>query len=235
MPYVPSNKTGLHTGDDRALLDVKIEALSLALASRIKTNLTLIEVYTEAFSKVSHYIDSLRNRNGVQENQTPEFELAVTIVSLETTHGYEGAFLGELNYSVTRVIQRVPQIMVERKVWASEIRYWLYAATVEALIRVSFVTLNLEAGIGGVFEDIKDEYKRRVNTSYEAEQIVKSGDCYDTPFYTRLVEVRDGSDRLVGYQEVMVKRSESTLKTDVIGRVTLNQLQQVPTSSSEAE
>ena len=38
-----------------------------------------------------------------------------------------------------------------------------------------------------MFEDIKDEYKRRVNSAYEAAQILKSGDCYDyVPFRTQL-------------------------------------------------
>ena len=71
-------------------------------------------------------------------------------------------------------------------------------------------------GIGGVFEDVKDEYKRRVNTAYEAAQIVKNGDCYDTPYYTKLIEVIDSDGHHVGYQEVMVKRSHFTVGFDTI-------------------
>ena len=58
-------------------------------------------------------------------------------------------------------------------------------------------------GFVGVLEDVKDEYKRRVNTAYEAVQIKKSGDCYDTPYHTELVDVKDKDGNVVGWQEVM--------------------------------
>lgn len=58
-------------------------------------------------------------------------------------------------------------------------------------------------GLCGVFIDIKDEYKRRVNTAYEAAQILKSGDCYDRiTFRTQLVPVTVNG--VEGYQEVML-------------------------------
>ena len=62
-------------------------------------------------------------------------------------------------------------------------------------------------GLAGVFEDVKDEYKRRVNTAYEAAQILKSGDCYDrVPFHTQLVAATiNGVD---GWVEVMLARHE---------------------------
>ncbi len=43
------------------------------------------------------------------------------------------------------------------------------------------------AAFVGALEDVKDEYKRRANTAYEAAQIRKSEDCYDTPYHTELV------------------------------------------------
>ncbi len=52
--------------------------------------------------------------------------------------------------------------------------------------------------------------------AYEAAQIVKSGDCYDTPYYSRLVEVVDEEGNFVGHQHVMLKRDESTLNKDVL-------------------
>ncbi|MGC8516874.1 MAG: DUF6899 family protein, partial [Candidatus Acidifodinimicrobium sp.] len=58
-------------------------------------------------------------------------------------------------------------------------------------------------GIVGVLEDIKDEYKRRVNTAYEAVQIKKSGDCYDTPYHTELIDIKDSNGNIIGWQEVM--------------------------------
>jgi hypothetical protein len=61
-------------------------------------------------------------------------------------------------------------------------------------------------GIAGVFEDVKDEYKRRVNTAYEALQIRKSGDCYDkSPFRTQLVEFEASGTK--GWIEVMLPQS----------------------------
>ncbi len=115
--------------------------------------------------------------------------LASEIAAVSKKYEYDGAFLGELNYALTRLIQHLP-----RKLGlVGEIRYWLYA------------------GIVGVLVDVKDEYKRRVNTAYEAAQIEKSGDCYDTPYYTRLIDVvrEDGSK--IGTMEVQMKRDDFTL------------------------
>lgn len=62
-------------------------------------------------------------------------------------------------------------------------------------------------GLTGVFEDVKDEYKRRVNTAYEAAQILKSGDCYElAPYRTQLVA--DTVDGVAGWQEVMLPRRD---------------------------
>ena len=129
--------------------------------------------------------------------------LAEAICEVSIPYGYDGAFLGELNYSVTRLIQRIPQLMVDKKVFKSALRYWIYA------------------GIAGVLLDIKDEYKRRVNTAYEAAQIVKSGDCYDTPYYTKLVEVVDKTGKVVGHQEIMIKREDDNGK-DIYGKIQID-------------
>ena len=55
----------------------------------------------------------------------------------------------------------------------------------------------------GVLIDVKDEYKRRVNTAYEAIQIKKSGDCYDTRYRTQVVDVTDDTGKVMGYEEIM--------------------------------
>ena len=142
--------------------------------------------------------------------------MAQTIYDVGAEYDYDGAYLGEFNYAFTRFIQRVPQLKVENGVWTQELRYWLYAATVEALIYASHETRNFGIGVSGVFEDIKDEYKRRVNTAYEAEQIIKSGDCYDTPYYTRLVTVVDDRGNAIGHMEIMLKRGPDTLTKDLL-------------------
>ena len=211
MPYVPSKKTdGKST--DREILDVALERMADVAATEISNNLSLVAVYKSIFVKVAQSLHSLSRSTPVGNG--PEVDLAQAIYSVGASYGYEGAYLGELNYAFTRFIQRVPQLKVKSGAWAQELRYWLYAATVEALTSASYETKDLGIGVSGVFEDIKDEYKRRVNTAYEAEQILKSGDCYDTPYYTRLVEVVDEGGNTIGYQEVMLKRSDATLHQD---------------------
>lgn len=213
MPYVPSKKTdGAST--DREDLNPVVEQMAEEAAKKITNNLSLIRVYRARFLNTADALKSRLQRAGAGSGITDT--LANTILMVAERHGYEGAYLGELNYAITRFIQRVPQIKVAKGDWKQEFRYWLYAATVEALTDAAYETHFWGLGISGVFEDIKDEYKRRVNTAYEAEQIVKSGDCYDAPYYTRLVPVVDESGDHVGYQEIMLKRTPETLRTDVL-------------------
>jgi len=220
MPYVPSKKTdGKST--DREILDAAVESLAKIAATKITNNLSLIEVYKSIFAKVVQELHSLIKGAGVS-SESEESVLAQAIHEVGAKYGYEGAYLGELNYAGTRFIRRVPQIKVKNGEWTQELRYWLYAATVEALTYTAYETKGLGLGISAVFEDIKDEYKRRVNTAYEAAQIMKSGDCYDGPYYTRLVEVVDEKGKHIGYQEVMLKRDSATLDKDILeGRVVL--------------
>lgn len=123
------------------------------------------------------------------------------IAAVSAQHKYEGAFAGELNYALTRLLQELPRDLVKEGVMKEEIRYWIQPL------------------MYGVLLDVALEHKRRVNVAYEAAQIVKSGDCYDTPYYTRLVEVVDMSGKVIGHQEVMLKRSDDTLNQDIIGQI----------------
>lgn len=219
MPYVPSEKTD-GKSQDRNLIDVKVEALAKDISDNSETNFDLPANYLKAFSVIGRSLFALHFDREVVA-RTAASNLALTIFDVAKKYEYDGAFLGELNYAITRLIQIVPRYIV-KKTGApdkNELRYWLYAVTVEALTQASVDLRQLGVGIGGVFEDIKDEYKRRVNVSYEAAQIIKSGDCYDAPYYTRLVEIVDDSGKHVGYQEVMLKRSEDTLKKDVLDEV----------------
>jgi hypothetical protein len=124
--------------------------------------------------------------------------LAEKIAEVSSRHGYEAAFAGELNYSLTRLIQEIPRKLIDTGQIKEELRYWIQPL------------------FYGVLLDVALEHKRRVNVAYEAEQIVKSGDCYDTPFYTRLLEVQNTDNEHVGYIEVMLKRSDETLNEDVL-------------------
>ena len=128
-------------------------------------------------------------------------QLADGIAQVAKKYKYDGAFAGELNYALTRLLQDIPRSLISSGQIKEEIRYWIQPL------------------MYGVLTDVAWEHKRRVNVSYEATQIVKSGDCYDTPFYTRLVEIINTDGSHVGYQEVMVKRSKETLTKDVIGKI----------------
>lgn len=131
-------------------------------------------------------------------------QAADTLAEVAAKYGYEAAFAGELNYFLTRILNHLPRSLMDVGTLKEEIRYWIQPL------------------LYGVLLDVALEHKRRVNVSYEAAQIVKSGDCYDTPYYTRLVEVVDATGKHVGYQEVMIKRSEETLSQDVLaGRLVL--------------
>ena len=137
--------------------------------------------------------------------------LAATIVQTASGGGVKGGWTGEPNYAITRLIQQVPCAMCLQKAWDEPLRYWIYAQTVGALTRMAYDLHGRMAddfignGLAGVFEDVKDEYKRRVNSAYEAAQILKSGDCYEySPFQTQLVAAT--VDGVAGYQEVMLPR-----------------------------
>lgn len=130
--------------------------------------------------------------------------LAEAIAHVSARHNYEGAFAGELNYSLTRLLQKIPRELIKQGQIKEELRYWIQPL------------------MYGVLLDVALEHKRRVNVAYEADQIVKSGDCYDTPYYTRLVKVLDREGNHVGYQEIMLKRSDDTLHKDIIAITHVN-------------
>ncbi|QQG45716.1 MAG: hypothetical protein HYW89_02245 [Candidatus Sungiibacteriota bacterium] len=217
MPYVPSEKTS-PPADDRKTLDPAIEAVAQEAAETITNNLSLIRVYKNIFLSVARLLRGLLIDGHLSTAPDAEVKLAQAIYEVGKKYGYEGAQLGELNYSITRFIQRVPQILVEMGRWkeSDELRYWSDASMTEALICAADVTKEWGLGIGGVFEDIKDEHKERVNKAYEIAQILKSGDCYDTPYYSRIVEVVDEDGNLIGHLYVALKRGESTLNVDLL-------------------
>lgn len=125
-------------------------------------------------------------------------QVAEGIAHIAKKYNYKGAFLGELNYLITRLIQHLPRALVKTGEAASELRYWM------------------QAGIYGVMLDVILEHKVRVNQAYEIAQIMKSGDCYDTPYYSKPVEVVDDKGNVVGHVYVNMKRSGKTVGQDVL-------------------
>jgi hypothetical protein len=87
--------------------------------------------------------------------------LANEIGKIHKEYGYDGAFLGLVNYSVTRLVTSIMKDQFERP------RYWHSPA------------------IRGTMMDIGDELYRRVFVPYEDIQIEKNG---DVPEYQELLK-----------------------------------------------
>ena len=220
MPYVPSKKT-VPPAEDREILNPLVEVLAEKAASEIKENRDLIPVYRSIFKAVGERLEQMVHGTMGGDSHAlymPEEKLAQAIYGLRKKYDYDGAEDGELNYSFTRFIQRVPQIKVKRGDWPAknELRYWSYARACHALLVVALHFKDSELGLMGVYNDIEEEYKWRVNRPYEAAQIVKSGDCYDTPFYTKLMAVRDTKGKVICHIDGYFERSEETLNKDVV-------------------
>lgn len=222
MPYVAQ--------EDRKKLNPTIENVAIAIAKRVKSADTPAELsvfYKRAFMSIAETIYRLVSGKQV-ELKTDEQKLGGKIYELDREYNYDAAFNGELNYSITRIIQLTPREMVQRGISKQELRYWIYSQTVGALMRVQDEVKALATkandpardwvfdGLVGVFEDIKDEYKRRVNPDYELEQILKSGDCYDGPYHTTLREIRDDAGNVIGWHEIMPNRESPKNKDKTI-------------------
>lgn len=216
MPYEPSQKTdGISL--DRVLIDKKVESLAEAIVTDIRENSDVLIIYKNVFRDIGKVLQAFNTGKPLVNTASSDaLALASVVFEVGAKYNYWGAFLGELNYAITRLIQVVPQKMVNHNLWSTkdELRYWLYACTVQALTyTVAYFSEN-NSGIGGVFEDIKDEYKVRVNIGYEMAQIEMSGDCYDTPYYNRIVELLDETGKCVGKIYANMARSSSTLHID---------------------
>lgn len=202
MPYISLS--------ERPAIDKSVEALATEISSNLsrgenkETEVSVL--YRSAFGAVTKAILELE-RGKPARGPDRTRGLAEEIFGEEGSE--TGAWLGRLNYALTRLIQRVPEKMVEKGAWKEGFRYWVYAMTVGALERSALDVHASEGegwpidGIVGVLVDVKDEYKRRVNSAYEMVQIRKSGDCYTTRYRTELAEFRDSSGEVAGYVEVM--------------------------------
>lgn len=215
MPYIPSKDTD-GKSSDREVIDAALAPLVQNVAAKITNNFSLRPIYKHVFIRIAFALRDMLKNPGTIRSRSLEWNLARAIFRIGARYNYEGAYLGPFNYAITRFIQRVPQIKVERGDWKDELRYWLYSETVTALKHAEEQTEDLDIGIDGVFRDIKDEYKWGVNRSYEIAQILKNGHCYFTPYYNRVVEVVDETGKHIGHIEVMLKRSEDTLNLDLL-------------------
>ena len=93
----------------------------------------------------------------IKNEDKPELDhsidlLVQTIISIHKKYGYDGAFAGILNYTVTTLTNKV------RTQLFGKLRYWQLAI------------------ISGVFHNIADEFYRRKAIPYEDLQIKNNGD-----------------------------------------------------------
>jgi hypothetical protein len=207
MPYIPAA--------NRPAIDAKVHALASEIAEEMIGQRHTAEIsahYRRAFTAIADFLAAKEHETAVAPVSAAQ-GLAAAIIETASGSGVKGGWTGELNYAITRLIQRVPDEMRVRGAWDETLRYWIYAQTVGALTRTAYELHSRMAddyvgnGLAGVFEDVKDEYKRRVNTAYEAAQILKSGDCYEyAPFRTQLVPTT--VDGVAGYQEVMLPKQK---------------------------
>jgi len=206
MPYIAA--------EDRPAIDARVESLADDLAGELgmssNTGTGISTIYRRTFVAVARTLLELESETFRGRAMSRVDELATEIfgTSGEGDRG-RGGWLGRFNYALTRLIQVLPGKMVERGVWKEEFRYWVYAQTVGALTRAA-LEINSTGGDDwaadgavGVLIDVKDEYKRRVNSAYEAVQIKKSGDAYSVRYRTEVTEVKDAAGEVVGYKEVM--------------------------------
>jgi hypothetical protein len=205
MPYISAK--------DRPPIDEKTEAVADELASKLSRKLngdTEISLcYKQSFLDISNTLRRLEEGRKRTSPRRKAEQLAHEIFVQARKHGYRGAWLGAFDYALTRLIQSVPAKMVEKRKWNEAFRFWVYAQTVGALERTTMIVHSqgkddwITDALVGVLTDVKDEYKRRVNAAYEAFQIEKSGDCFDTRYRTDLVSVKDREGKVIGYQEIM--------------------------------
>jgi len=206
MPYIPPQ--------NRPAIDERVDALAEQIADHMGQSGETAEIsvhYRNAFNTIAESIAALER--GELPAEDAAGALARRVVEAAKAYGQKGGWTGELNYAITMLIQAVPYKLYRRGLWPECLRYWLYAQTVGALTRAAYDVHQrfgndwVGNGLAGVFEDIKDELKRRVNSAYEAAQITKSGDCYTmVPYHTQLVPME--KDGVSGYIEIMLKRHE---------------------------
>jgi hypothetical protein len=207
MPYIAR--------EERPAIDKVVDQLAerisgdLARGSNKETDISVY--YRRTFVAIAEALARLERAGTVQQEEAEGAQALAFEIFGEPSAGPSrdtGSWLGRLNYALTRLIQVVPEKMVEKGVWREEFRYWVYAQTVGALARAAMEVDGMGDewpidGLVGVFVDVKDEYKRRVNAAYETFQIRRSGDCYNTRYRTELSEVKDSSGRVIGYADVM--------------------------------
>jgi hypothetical protein len=206
MPYIATK--------ERPAIDKKVEALAEEISEKLAlgaNNDTDISVhYRRTLMTIAKVLLQLERGKTTRKSSGRAQSVALEIFGeARDTSTDRGAWLGRFNYALTRFIQVVPEKMVQQGVWKEEFRYWVYAQTVGALSRSAMDIHTFGGddwptdGLVGVMVDVKDEYKRRVNAAYEAFQIRKAGDCYNTRYRTELSEVKDVSGKVIGYAEVM--------------------------------
>ena len=111
MPYIPY--------EDRPALDKKVEELAEEITSELiekDKTVEISEIYLERFNKIADTIREIKFYNNRIKPKSKSEELAYEIIDNSAKkYDYKGAWLGWLNYSITKLIQKVPFKMVEKR------------------------------------------------------------------------------------------------------------------------
>lgn len=179
MPYIQKER--------RINLDTAVESLAKGFMAHMEVNRTRYPSYlSDTIISVVTWMWLIR-KNVTDPNHNPDEVLAQTILNTAK----EGEGMGELNYSITRLIQIIPREMVDKKYWDKKLGYDVYQLNASSLEYAAHALFESALSVSdqdrkaftikcaGTLIDVKDEYKRRVNAPYEDDKIEENGDAYD--------------------------------------------------------
>lgn len=185
MPYI--------VPESREQLEPFIEDVVNEISTRFQTDGELVRALVEAFLTISGSIKAYFSNHELNKHNAYQ-TLGLKIVrGISSTDSYEirMGWAGDLNYCITRILILLPKKLMLLGILKKEFAYWMYACFVGALFEIANIVADtsgqddIRGCLAGVFIDIKDEYKWRVNRAYERIKIQENGDCYkDAPFYT---------------------------------------------------
>lgn len=185
MPYIEQK--------DRAELDPLIENAVEEICDRFQHDKELIKSIVEALITMAGAIKAHFDHQHINLHNTYQ-TLALKIVNgIDNNDPYDirMRWAGWLNYSVSRILVLLPKRLVATGYFKKEFAYWIYACMVGALGEATNIVTDISGQddirgcLVGVFTDIKDEYKWRVNRAYERVKIAENGDVFlDAPYYT---------------------------------------------------
>lgn len=201
--------------EDRLELDKAVDLLADKIVSQVTSSVAksdLSEAYIKNIVKVCKAIQDIEiYKMDNYQMEDPANKLGKEILNEGKKYDYKEAWLGELNYSITRLVQVVPKKMVESGHWQNEFRYWIAALTMGSLEQAKLEVAKITSpdrhkwivdGFVGTMACVSSEYYRRAVAPYESVQIVKNGDAFTTPHRSDPIEHINARDNSSGFIEM---------------------------------